>query len=414
MKARRPIALLLALTLLALTGCGASGSRDLTQDVTPRKLNFSREAPKDAGEAAARLGLGILSLAEGKNPLLSPLSLLCALAMTENGAAGDTLTEMETLLGRPIDELNGALGAYLAGEEGGIQATLHLANGIWLKEQPGFTVEPDFLQTNADCYRAGIYAAPFTDATLRDINAFVKEHTDGMIDGILSELPEETVMVLVNALSFEAEWRDKYGEHQVRDHHFTREDGVVTEVPMMFNTEYGYLETENATGFLKPYRDGRYAFAALLPNEGLTVPDLLAALTAEGLRDLIANPQYHEVRTGLPKFELSCDTDLTALLQDLGMETAFRHDRADFSRLGSFEAGNIYISQVLHRTFLSVGEKGTRAGAAASVAMNATSAAPEEEPKAVILDRPFLYAIWDTEEDLPIFLGVLADPASAK
>ena len=96
------------------------------------------------------------------------------------------------------------------------------------------------------------------------------------------------------------------------------------------------------------------------------------------------------------------------------METAFRHDRADFSRLGSFEAGNIYISQVLHRTFLSVGEKGTRAGAAASVAMNATSAAPEEEPKAVILDRPFLYAIWDTEEDLPIFLGVLADPASAK
>ena len=183
---------------------------------------------------------------------------------------------------------------------------------------------------------------------------------------------------------------------------------------MMFNTEYGYLETENATGFLKPYRDGRYAFAALLPNEGLTVPDLLAALTAEGLRDLIANPQYHEVRTGLPKFELSCDTDLTTLLQVLGMETAFRHDRADFSRLGSFEAGNLYISQVLHRTFLSVGEKGTRAGAATSVAMNATSADPGEEPKAVILDRPFLYAIWDTEEDLPIFLGVLADPASAK
>ena len=87
MKTRRPLALLLALTLLALTGCGASGSRDLTQDVTPRKLNFSQEAPKDAGEAAARLGLGLLSLAEGENPLLSPLSLLYALAMTENGAA---------------------------------------------------------------------------------------------------------------------------------------------------------------------------------------------------------------------------------------------------------------------------------------------------------------------------------------
>ena len=87
MKARRPLALLLALTLLALTGCGASGSRDLTQDVTPQKLDFSQEAPKDAGEAAARLGLGLLSLAEGENPLLSPLSILYALAMTENGAA---------------------------------------------------------------------------------------------------------------------------------------------------------------------------------------------------------------------------------------------------------------------------------------------------------------------------------------
>ena len=323
MKARRPLALLLALTLLALTGCGASGCRDLTQDVTPQKLNFSQEAPKDAGEAAARLGLGLLSLAEGENPLLSPFSILYALAMTENGAAGETLTEMETLLGRPVEELNAALGAYLAGKSEGIQGTLHLANGIWLREREDFTVEPDFLQTNADCYQAGIYAAPFTDATLRDINAFVREHTDGMIDGILSELPPDTVMVL-----------DKYEGYQVQDWDFTLADGSVTPISLMRDTEWSYLETENAAGFLKPYQGGRYAFLALLPNEDSSLPELLASLTPSQLRDLAANPQNCEVRTGLPKFQLSYDADLTDLLPQLGMAQAFDPENADFSRLG--------------------------------------------------------------------------------
>ena len=408
MRGRRVLALLLAGMMVLLAGCGASDSRDLTGDVVPREINFSQEAPKDAGEAAARLGLGLLSLSEGENPLLSPLSILYALAMTENGAAGETLAEMEALLGRPVEELNAALGAYLAGKKEG---TLHLANGIWLREGADFTVEPDFLQVNADCYRAGVYAAPFTDATLRDINAFVKEHTDGMIDGILSELPPEAVMVLVNALAFQAEWQDQY-ETEARPHEFTREDGTVTEVPMLFGSEHRYLETENASGFLKPYQGGHYAFAALLPGEGVTAAELLASLTPEGLRALIAQPRDCEVRTGLPKFTISYDTDLTSLLPQLGMAEAFDPEKADFSRLGTVEDGNISIGQVLHRTFLSVGEQGTRAGAATSVIMNATSAMPVEEPKVVNLDRPFLYAIWDLEANLPVFLGVFTDPAA--
>ena len=399
MKARRPLALLLALTLLALTGCGASGSRDLTQDVTPQKLDFSQEAPKDAGEAAARLGLGLLSLAEGENPLLSPLSILYALAMTENGAAGETLQEMETLLGRPVEELNAALGAYLAGKSEGIQGTLHLANGIWFREWEDFTVEPDFL---------------FTDATLRDINAFVREHTDGMIDGILSEFPPDTVMVLVNALAFQAEWRDKYEGYQVQDWDFTLADGSVTPISLMRDTEWSYLETENAAGFLKPYQGGRYAFLALLPNEDSSLPELLASLTPSQLRDLAANPQNCEVRTGLPKFQLSYDADLTDLLPQLGMVQAFNPENADFSRLGAVEGANLFLGQVLHRAFLAVGEKGTRAGAATSVVVDAGCAAPVEEPKTVLLDRPFLYAIWDTEANLPVFLGTLTDPAAAQ
>ena len=183
---------------------------------------------------------------------------------------------------------------------------------------------------------------------------------------------------------------------------------------MMFSTEYDYLETENATGFRKPYQGGRYAFLALLPNEDSSLPELLASLTPSQLRDLAANPQNCEARTGLPRFELSYDAELTGLLARLGMAAAFDPMAADFSRLGAVEGENLYIGQVLHRTFLSVGEKGTRAGAATSVVMEATSDAPGEGPKAVLLDRPFLYAIWDTEADLPVFLGTFTDPAAAQ
>jgi len=96
------------------------------------------------------------------------------------------------------------------------------------------------------------------------------------------------------------------------------------------------------------------------------------------------------------------------------MVQAFNPENADFSRLGAVEGENLFLGQVLHRAFIAVGEKGTRAGAATSVVVDATSAMPVEEPKVVLLDRPFLYAIWDLEVNLPVFLGTLTDPAAAQ
>lgn len=288
---------------------------------------------------------------------------------------------------------------------------LNLANAVWFKDDPNFEVEQDFLQNNADYYRAGIYKAPFDDSTKQDINDWVKEHTAGMIPQILDEIPEEAVLYLVNALAFEAVWQVVYEEYQVRPGIFTREDGTQTEIELMHSEERRYLEDELATGFIKHYTEGRYAFAALLPKEGVSVQDYVESLTGAHLLELLSDPEEIMVLAAMPKFETAYDIEMSEVLKEMGMSDAFDWRTADFSRLGSYHADdvNIVINRVLHKTFLSVGEQGTKAGAATAVEMVAEGAMEIPEYKTVTLDRPFVYLLIDCETNLPSFIGTMMD-----
>lgn len=210
-------------------------------------------------------------------------------------------------------------------------------------------------------------------------------------------------MYLVNALAFEAEWQDIYLKTQVSTGRFKTEDGEYKNVDFMHSQEYVYLEDEGATGFMKFYKDRKYAFVALLPNEGVSVQDYLATLTGEELADMLANHNYTAVTAAIPKFETEYDVEMSDVLKKMGMTDAFDMNEADFTRLGESDAGNIFINRVIHKTFISVGEKGTKAGAATVVEM--TDGAMAVEPKTVILDRPFVYMIIDCENNIPFFIG---------
>lgn len=353
------------------------------------------------------------SLKEGENTLISPLSVLSALAMTANGAEGETLTQMEQVLGLERDALNQWLYTYTGQLAQGEKYKLSLANSIWFTNDASFTVEQDFLQTNADYYGADIYSAPFNSATLKDINNWVKDKTDGMIPEILDEIDEETVMCLVNGLAFDAEWAEIYRETQVRDNIFTTEDGVERQVEMLYGEEFGYLEDENAAGFIKYYKDRRYAFVALLPKEGVSVAQYANTLTGEHLWQMLQSVSDKQVLTGIPKFRTETSLELGEVLINMGMPDAFDYTAADFSGLGSSAKAPIVIDRVAHKTFIAVDEKGTRAGAATAVVLTPESAAPsQEEPKRVILDRPFLYMLIDCETDLPFFIGSMMDLAT--
>ena len=408
---KRMIALLLVLAFsLGLTACSQVSANDLMKNVPAKAVDVLPDM--DAGAAAAAdFGVRLFqtSMEEGKNTLISPLSVLYALAMTANGADGETLAQMEQVLGMGVDNLNSYMLAYLDLLPETKDYKMSLANSIWFKDDPNFAVEQSFLQTNADYYGAGAYKAAFDEGTRNDINNWVKEHTDGMIPEIIDEIPDEAIMYLVNALAFDAKWADEYEEHQIREGRFTMEDGTRQDVDMMHSEEYAYLEDDLATGFIKYYKDRKYAFVAMLPNEGVSVSQYVDSLTGEHLRELLNNPQDLTVFASIPKFETEYDIEMSEVLQEMGMTDAFDYRVADFSKLGTYNVDgmNICINRVLHKTFISVTEQGTRAGAATAVEMVAEGAMEIVEYKEVILDRPFVYMLIDCETNLPFFIGTM-------
>lgn len=366
--------------------------------------------PKSDAKAATDFAIRLFKASneDGKNTLISPLSVLCALSMTANGAVGETLEEMESVLGMSAADYNVFLNSYVRSLPQGEKYKLSLANSIWFKDDGLFEIKGEFLQTNADYFGADIYKAAFDSQTLYDINSWVNRETDGMIDKVLNTIPKEAVMYLINALAFEAEWEEKYTKNDVYDGEFTREDGEVIDVKMMRGEDGYYLEDEDATGFIKYYSGRKYAFVALLPNEGISLSDYVDSLDGERLQSLLENKRYDVLLfSSMPKFTVEYDVEMSEILSGMGMPTAFSL-AADFSGIGQYNGLDLYINRVIHKTFIEVAEQGTRAGAVTVVEMYPESAAPGEI-KNVVLDRPFVYMLIDCENNIPFFIGTLMD-----
>ena len=401
---------LLALTLsllLLLTACGGPVySAQVLSSGGQKAPSEGVDLTGPGALAATDFAVELLqSTDSGGNILLSPVSVLSALAMTANGASGETKSQMEAVLGLPTEELNTYLQAYADSLPADKHARCSLANSVWFRDDADhLTVEQAFLDVCADYYGADLFQAPFDDSTLKDLNAWVSDRTDGMIPAILDRIPDSAMVYLVNALAFDGQWASVYRENQIHEGSFTTEDGTEQSAQMMYSQEFAYLEDDLATGFLKYYEGGTYAFAALLPNEGVTLEDYIASLTGEGLRSTLTSDQPEAVETAIPQFTAQYSTELSGILAELGMADAFDASAADFSAMGSSPDGPLYISRVLHKTFLALDAQGTRAGAATVVEVDTGASAPG---RTVYLDRPFLYLLVDCEANLPLFIGAV-------
>ncbi len=405
--------LLLAAITVNLSACVPSvQAADLMTGISGKSVQGKDADAKFIGNTADfSLALFKKASSEEKNSLISPLSVLLALAMTANGANTQTLSEMEAVLGGDIglDSLNEYLYSYVTNLPKDKKARVDIANSIWFQEdEDQLLVEKDFLQKNADYYNAAAYKSPFDGQTLKDINNWVKENTDGMIDKILDQISPAAVMYLINAVVFDAQWDTVYKKNNILQGEFTNLDGTKQTAEFMHSEESIYLDDGRATGFIKPYADNKYSFVALLPNEGITVGDYIQGLTGEGFLQTIDGAVNTAVSAALPKFSYDYTIQMNAALLNLGMPTAFSPEAADFSKLGKSAGGNIYIGEVLHKTFIQVDELGTKAGAVTKVEMKCGSVM---ETKVVRLDRPFVYAIIDNASKLPVFIGAVMEIA---
>ena len=402
----RSITLLLLLSMFVnIAGCGGYTvqAEDLMKDIEPAKVQ-GKEADDAflAAQMAFALELFQKTTEQGEkgNMLISPLSMMLVLAMTANGAAGDTRSEMEEVLGLPIEELNAYLYSYVNALPSTKKSKLEIANSIWMRQNV-LTVKKDFLQANADYYGADAYQGPFDAQTLKDIDGWVEDNTDGMIEKIIDALDPNAAMVLVNTVLFDAKWDVAYRESQTRSGTFYAYSGQEQSVKMMYSNEYSYIVDRYATGFLKPYKDGHYSFAALLPKEGLDVYEDITSLDAKKLLNTLESASSEKVQVSSPRFSYEYALQMNDVLQAMGMESAFGAD-ADFSAMANED---LYIDEVLHKTYIEVTEKGTRAAAASSSGMKTKG--DVEEYKTVYLDRPFVYMIIDNNTNLPVFMGVV-------
>lgn len=369
-----------------------------------------RKDNKNIAEATADFGFELFgyALAQDKNALISPVSVMAALAMTADGAKGETLAQMETVLGMTNENLREHYGGYVHPSNSDEQ--LRFANSLWLRNDGSFQVNKNFVNRTLSAYGADVFSEPFDNSTKNKINFWISENTDGEIKNMLSEIPSETVSYLINTVLFEAEWAEPYHKPNVRENYiFHSASGKDQKVTMLHSGEYGLVELGKTKGFVKNYANCNYAFVGLLPDNGVSVEDAAASFSGKEFIDAVRNTADVKVVVTVPKFDFDCKFELNDALKAMGMPAAFNSAQADFTNLGVSPLGNIYIGKVLHNSFIRFDEKGTKAGAATVVQFDAESAMVQERIEYLVFDRPFVYAIIDRTSGMPIFIGAVKE-----
>ncbi len=404
-----------AVIVLCLLPCLAFGS-----EPEPEKA-----APLVAGNTAFTCDLyGKLKLEEG-NLFFSPLSISTALAMTREGAAGQTATQMDAVmhfprqgLGEAFRALSEALTPSMVRDGYGASARevpayeLAMANRLW--GQQGFAFLPAFEGRLAYVYGAPLERIDFAKSTAARarINGWVEDQTKDRIKDLLPEgVPTtDTRLVLVNAVYFKSAWLHPFSERATKDEPFHLLGGAEVRASMMKKTErFGYAANGDLQILELPYRSGDLSMIVLLPKAKDGLPALEAALTAKALSAWLGAIQYRsKVAVAFPKFTFTKGFDLTNVLAAMGMPDAFSPMQADFSGMTTEQP--LYIGFVLHKGFVAVDEKGTEAAAATAVGMRLGAAPAPENPIPFTADHPFLFLIRHRKTGALLFVGRVLDP----
>lgn len=384
----------------------------------PRELTA---AEKHVVEADNKFGFKlfreVVKQDKDSNIFISPLSISMALGMTYNGANGATEEAMRNVLelaGLSEQEINESYRSLIdLLTQLDPKVIFEIANSIWYRE--GFPVKEEFVNINQTYFDAEVAALNFNtpDAT-KTINGWVDEKTRGKITKIVGDkIDPATVMFLINAIYFKGTWTYEFDEDDTREDWFTLPDGSQIRCQMMGQeNEFSYFENDLFQAIDLPYGDEEFSMTIFLPRPGVGIDSLIGEFDQDNWDSWLGSFAKDTGTLYFPKFTLEYKISLKEVLTALGMGIAFDRYQADFSGIAELTEllGNLYIDEVLHKTFIEVNEEGTEAAAVTVVVVGQTSIGPSGFVMRV--DRPFVFAIRENHSQTILFMGKIVEPVS--
>jgi len=279
-----------------------------------------------------------------------------------------------------------------------------VANSLWA--QQGFSLKPEFLQTNQKYYNANLTELNFMNPqAISIINDWVSQKTQGKIDKILDKISPDGVLFLINAIYFKGNWKTPFDKSQTANKTFSLTDGSSKQHPMMSQKGiYGYYETDTFQAVSLPYgKKGDLAMYIFLPNSNSNLATFLQQLTPENWNEWM--PEFTNINgtIEIPRFKIEYEVELQNTLTALGMAGIFDRSKADFSPMTD---NNVAVDSVKHKTFVEVSEEGTEAAAVTSIPGTRGSRLPFQ----MNVNRPFFCAIQDNTTGTILFMGTIVDP----
>ena len=399
----------LFIVLLAV-GCSNQNEPEpivITEDAKPLALRIELEKRvAQDNEFAFDLLKKTIEDSKETNVFVSPLSVSIALGMAWNGANTETKTEMETALkmnGLSVADIN----EYYKVMQTNLPTIdpttkLNIANSLWYRT--GFPVKSDFLKVNSDYFNAEVRHLDFAQTWAKDtINNWCSRKTNKLIPTIIDNISQDAMMYLINAVYFKGIWRSKFDKKETIESNFNNESRQQVKVNMMYQKDtFGYSSDVTAQYLDMPYGNNAFSMTVILPQSNKTTTDVLNNLTLANWNSTLSNMREREVIVHFPRFKVENKFKLNKVLQNMGMKLAFS-DFADFSKISDIK---LMISEVVHKTYITVDEEGTEAAAVTSIEFTTTSM-----PNYPIftVDKPFVFVIREKSTGVILFIGKIGN-----
>lgn len=405
--------------MMGLASCGTTKNADNSKKNQQDDLVASREdglmddnylilsdAQRDIIENNNAFALNLFSQMKGfDSKVVSPMSVSYLMGMLANGADGQTRQEIMKAIGCEkvsLKDLNEFYQMMIARANHFDKATtINIADYIALNRQ--YQLKDGFASTMKNYYQAGIESLDFSKAsTLKRINRWCSDHTDGMIPKIIEQVDADAVSYIMNAIYFNGTWTDKFDTRQTKLENFQGYTRDIKKTQMMHrNGKYQYMDNADFAAVNLPYGNGSYSMIVILPNRGKSIDEVMAGLDAKKVSELGRSMDECVVDLKLPRFTISQETSLNDIISKLGAPTMFTSG-ADFS---NFASGNLSISKMLQKAKIEVSEEGTKASAVTMAMVAMMALRPEPRKVEFHANRPFIYMITEHSTGAILFMG---------